>query len=204
MWVLLTLAGLAALLLFLLCVPLELVFDLEVNGRPKFGLRLVWFFGLFSQEVKKGKKKPKEEKGEVAGRHKPAGGKKKGGDIKPVFKILRTRGLLRQVIRFLRRVITSFRIKELSLNLRLGFDNPADTGLLFAVIGPAMPFVSSSRFHRVSLEPSFDGAVCQGRLHGVVGLQPIRLVPPITGLVFSPSTMRVVKTLVISKWKSRK
>ncbi|MFC2123149.1 hypothetical protein ACFLRP_05645, partial [Bacteroidota bacterium] len=78
MWVLLTLAGLAALLLFLLCVPLELAFDLEVNGRPKSGLRLVWFFGLISQEVKKGKKKPKkEEEDEVAGRHKPAGGKKK-------------------------------------------------------------------------------------------------------------------------------
>jgi len=195
---------LAALLLFLLCVPVELVLNLDVYGRPKLGLRLVWFFGLISQEIERGKKKPQEEKEEVAGRHKPTGGRKKGGDIKTVFKVLRTRGLLRQVIRFLRRVITSFRVKELSLNLRLGFDNPADTGLLFAAIGPALPFVSSSRFHQVSLEPSFDGAICQGYLRGVVGLQPIRLVPPITGLLLSPSMVRVIKTIIASKWKSRK
>lgn len=204
MWVLLTLASLAALLLFLLCVPLELVFELEVNGRAKFGLRLVWFFGLISQEVKKGKKKPKEEKDKVADQRKPAGGKKKAGDIKTVFQILRTRGLLRHVIRLFRGIIRSFRIKELSVNLRLGLDNPADTGLLFAVIGPAMPFLSSSRFHQVALEPSFGGAVCQGSLRGVVGLQPVRLIPPVTGFIFSPSMMRVIKTLVLSKWKSGK
>ncbi len=204
MWVLVTLAGLAALLLFLLCVPLELVFELEINGRPKFGLRLVWFFGLISQEIKQGKKKPKEEKEKVPDQRKPAGGKKRAGDIKTVFQILRTRGLLRHVIRLLWGILRSFRIKDLSLNLRLGLDNPADTGLLFAVIGPAMPFLRSSRFHEVRLEPSFGGAVCQGRLRGVVGLQPVRLIPPVTGFILSPSMMRVIKTLVLSKWKSGK
>ena len=204
MWVLAVLASLAVLITLVLCVPLDLAFHVDVYGRPKFSLRLVWLFGLISPELGKGKKKPEEKKRVVEGKRKPPDRRRRAKAVKVIFEILRIKGLLRQLIKLLRDVIGSFRIRELGANFRVGFDNPADTGLIFAVIGPATHFLGSSRFHGVRIEPSFDEAVCEGYLQGAVGLQPVRLIVPFLRFAFSSASLRIVKILILSKWKSRK
>ena len=50
MWVIATLAGLAALVIFVLCVPLDAALNIDTSGRPRLRLRLVWLFGLISKE----------------------------------------------------------------------------------------------------------------------------------------------------------
>jgi len=201
LWVITALASLAVLIIFVLCVPLDLAFRVDVYGRPKFSLRLVWLFGLIRPELGRGKKKPEEKKRVVEAKRKPPKRKERA---KVIFEILRIKGLLRQFIKLLSGIIGSFRIRGLGANFRVGFDNPADTGLLLAVIGPATHFLGSSRFHGVRIEPSFDEAVCEGYLQGAVGLQPVRLIVPFLRFAFSSASLRIVKILILSKWKSRK
>ena len=178
-----------------------MTFHMEAYRRPKFRMRLLWFFGLVSKEL--GKRKKPEEKRMVA-EGKPTR-RKRGLRARTILKILRTKGLLRQLGSLLRDTISCLRIKELGANFRIGLDDPADTGLLFAVIGPATSFLSSAWRHQIRVTPSFeDEAVLEGYLYGTVRLRPIQLVPTFIRFVFSLSTIKVLKVLVLTKWKRKK
>jgi len=204
------------LLALVLYVPLDVKLRLDIDNRPKFRLRLAWFFGLLDKEVKKGKPKDKKkvvevkpwtvEKGEEKKQAKADVKRKtKKFDYKTVIEILRTKGLIKQFSRLLFRLIRCFRIRDLSAHLRVGLDNPADTGLLLAVLGPAIFFLGSAFPQSVSLQPSFaDKATFEGYLNGAIRLRPIKLVVPLAGFTFSLPTLRVIRILVRSKWKRKK
>ena len=194
MWVVATLASLAVVIVLVLCIPLDAVLHIDIHGRPKFQMRLAWLFGLVSKEITRAKKKKPKEK-------------KRKGRIKArtIFKILRTRGLLGQLRRLLWDIFRQLHIRDLRVNFRVGLDDPADTALLFALIGPATFFLGSSQVHEIRIEPSFeDEVVFEGYLHGAVRLVPIQLATPILRFVFSLAAIRAVKVLVLTKWKRKK
>ncbi|MFQ6122373.1 MAG: hypothetical protein ACE5LA_04860 [Dehalococcoidales bacterium] len=200
MWVIISLASLTVILILVLCVPLDVVLQADVYGRPKFRLRLSWLFGLVSKEITKRKKL--EEKRAVKEKQKLRD-RRKG--VRVIFEILRTRGLLGQLRRFLTDLLSRLRIRELGADFSMGLDNPADAGLLFALIGPAIPFLGSSRFHEIRLEPSSEnGALLEGYSYGVARVRPIQLVTPLLRFAFSLATIRVLKKLVLTKWKRKK
>ena len=201
MWVIATLAALAGFIIFILCVPLEATLRVDTSEKPKFRLRLAWIFGLISKEFGKEKKKPEEKKKIPKEKLK----KKRRIGFKTTLKILRTKGLLRQFKDLAAGVLSQFKIKELALNLRVGLDDPADTGLVFALIGIATPFLRLPRRYQIRVQPSFhDEASLEGRLYGVLRLRPIKLVRPVIRFVFSLAALRLVKTMVLSKWKEKK
>ena len=202
MWVVITLASLAAVIILVLCIPLNAVLHIDVHSRPKFQVRLVWLFGLVSKEVTKGKKDPEEEKRVAEDKRKPGKRKIK---VRTIFQILRTKGLLKQLKRLLQDILKCLKIRDLKVNLRIGLDDPADTGLLLALIGPATFFLGSSRVHEIRVQPSFeDEAVFEGYLHGAVRLVPIQLAIPFLRFAFSLAAIRAAKTLVLTKWKRMK
>ena len=201
MWIVATLAGLAGLIILLLCIPLDMTLHVDAYGKPKFSFKLTWLFGLISKDIKKREKKPEEKEKEVGG--KPKRRRRKIG-AKTIFDILRTRGLLVQFKRLLTSIIVCFKIRELITDLRVGLDNPADTGILFAIIGPPIFFLNSYLTHIIRVQPAFDRAVFEGYSYGVVRLQPIQLVPPLLRFAFSLAILRVARTVILSKWKRKK
>jgi hypothetical protein len=195
LWVAVVIASLALLIALILTVPLEGVWRVDIYGRPRFSVRLAWFFGLLSKQVKKKQKEPAEPEG------KPRPSRKK--PVIKVFRILRTKGLLKQLVTFLKDILSCLRFKKFEADLTVGFDNPADTGLLFAFISPALLFLRPPPPHHIRIQPSFD-PVCQGYLSGTVRLQPIQLAPPLLKFTFSLPTIRAIKTLVLTRWKRRR
>ncbi|MBL7062407.1 MAG: DUF2953 domain-containing protein [Dehalococcoidia bacterium] len=200
MWAIAALVSLAVLITLLLCVPLDLVFRSNIDGKPRFGMRLIWLFGLVSHELRRGKKRPDEE---AAIEH-----KQKRRDwiwrIGVTFEVLRTKGLLRQFVSLAKRIRRHIKIKELVANFNVGLDNPADTGLLFAFIAPANLLLRYFSPHQIKIEPSFAGeTIIEGHLYGAVRVRPIQLAAPLMGFAFSLPTLRAVKKLVLSKWKRK-
>ena len=182
-------------------MPLDAALNIDTSVRPKFRLRLVWLFGLISKEIKRGKKKP-EEKKKVA-KEKPK--KKRRIGFRTILRILRTEGLLKQLKELVRDALGQLKIRELVVNFKLGLDNPADTGFLFASIGAISPFLSLPSQYQIRVQPSFESeTVFEGYLQGILRLRPIKLVSPFIKFVFSLATLRVVKVLVLSKWKRKK
>ena len=200
MWVIAVLASLVILLIAVLCVPIDMALHVDGHGMPKFQLRLSWLFGLVDKEITRGKRQP-EVKKEVEAKRKP--GKRRWG-IRGIFEILKARGLLGQSYDLVKGILSRLRIRNLVVDLRIGLDNPADTGLLFAVIGPALAFLNLRFPHQIRVQPSFEEAVLEGYSDGRVRLQPIQLVTPFLKFAFSPAAIRAVKILVINKWKRKK
>jgi len=201
LWVIATLAGLTGIIIIVLCVPFDAALSVDTSDKPKFRLRLAWFFGLISKEVIREKKKPEEKKRVTEEKRK----KKRGAEFGTILNILRTKGLLKQFINLLKGILRQLKIRELAVNLRLGLENPADTGFLFAFIGSTTPFLNLPSRYQLKLQPFLsDEAVFEGYLRGVLSLQPIKLAGPFLGFVFSLATLRVLKTIILSKWKRKK
>ena len=202
MWLIVILASLVALIVLVLCVPLDAVFYLDVYGKPKFGMRLEWLFGLVGKEIRARKKKAKVKRAEIRGKPRR---RKRRDAVSGAFAILRTKGLLRQLNVLIKGILSCLEIRDLTMDFRVGLDDPADTGLLFAAINPATLFLSPSFPHRINLEPSFEGeAVLEGHGHGTVRLRPIRLSLPLLRFIFSLAAVRVIKKMVLAKWKKGK
>ena len=202
MWAIAVLASLAALIILILCVPLDVVLRVDMDGRPKFRARLAWLFGLVSKDLRREKEKPEEEKRAIEGKRK---GRDRRADARLLFEVLRTRGLLGQLGRLLRSVLSRIKIRELGANFRVGLDNPANTGLLFAFAAPVNLLLSSSSRHEIRVQPCFaDEPVIEGSFYGTARLRPIRLTASLIAFAFSLPVMRAVKTLVLTKWKGKK
>lgn len=200
MWVIIVLAGLAVLFFFILCIPLDMVLHADVHGKPRVRLRVSWLFGLVSREISGEKEKPEEKRGAAQGK------KKHGwGDSGVIFRILRTKGMLKRLKELVKHVLASFKWRDIVADFRVGLGDPADTGALFAFLGPAAAFLGSSHRHQIRIMPSFgDDAVLEGYSYGVARLRPIRLVPPLLKFAFSVTTIRVARTLISSKWKRKR
>lgn len=197
-WVIVALASLVLLAVLLLSVPVDAVLTLDTSAERKFRVRLVWLFGLVSPELGRKTRKPEA--------HPPGRAKRKRGiGWRTIWRILRIRGLLTKIKNLVRDVLSRIKIKEIAVNLRLGLDDPADAGLVFAVIGVARPFLKLPRQYEMRIEPFFSSQPSfRGHLHGVFRLQPIRLVIPLGRFVFSPTMLRVLRVLASSRRQDRR
>ncbi len=189
------LVSLIVLIILILCVPLELAFHTNIDGMPRFNMKLVWLFGVVRHESRPRKKKPIEHKTEAAHWINQA---------EITFDVLRIRGFLKQFVNLIRRIVGRTKIRELAVNLKLALDNPADTGLLFAVLGPLNVLISYFSPYQIRIEPSFAGdAILQGYIHGAMKLWPIQLALPIIAFAFSSPALRAARKLVAYKWKRK-
>ena len=200
MWVIAVLASLAILITLLLCVPLDLVFRTNIDGKPKSSMRLIWLFGLVGKECRRKRKKPEAERAIEQ--------KQESKDwtrgMRITLEVIRTEGLARQLGSFIKRILRHIKIRELVANFKVGLDNPADTGLLFAFLAPVNLLVSYFSPYHVRIEPSFAvDTIIEGNLYGAVRLRPIQLAAPLLGFTFSLPTLRAVKKLVWYKWKRK-
>lgn len=202
MWAVITVCSLILVVILVLCVPLDVAFELEVYGRPKFRMRLTWLFGLVRKEVWRGGER-REEEVRVIGEKRRR--RERRITARTIFQILRIKGLLRRLKRLLKDIVSRIKVRELRVDFRVGLDNPADTALAFGAIGVASVFFGSSCRHEIKVWPSFDGeAVLEGYSHGRLRLWPIQLVIPFMRFALSLAALRAVKILVVAKWKRKK
>ncbi len=202
MWIIIALASLVALIVLTLSLPLDLRVYIDVYGRPKFRMRLSWLLGLVSKEIAGKKKKPKDKKEVDKDERVFKDGRLR---VRTILEILRVRGLLKQIKILLKDIFRLPKIRDFVADLKVGLGDPADTGLLLAIIGPTTYFLDSYFPSRIKVQPSFsDEAVLEGSLHGALRLKPIQFIPPLSRFIFSLPTMRVLKILVVTKWKRKK
>lgn len=192
MWAIIILASLTAVLIFGLCVPIEVSLRADVYGKPRFQLKLSWLFGLVRTDL--------------AGRRKPSRKRKaKLRDIIAIIEILPTKGLVSQLKRLMKDILSYLKVRNLYADFTLGLGDPADTGLLFAFVGPAASWLSSSLPCQIRVRPSFeDEGTLEGYSYGEVRLRPIQLVIPTLRFAFSLAAMRAAKKLVLAKWKRKR
>ncbi len=207
MWVAVALCIIVVLIALVLSVPVDLGLRVEVYGRPIAYFTFEWLFGRVTSsfrscrtgeesahattgqdQASEEKAKKKNKKGRTPGRR----------QIRRIVSIIRIRGLCQSLVLLSMRLIRRVRVRSLFADFRVGLDDPCDTALVVGTLSAATMIVSKGR--RVRLEPAFAGGlVFEGDAVVKVRLLPITLLPPLLVFFLSPSTWRVLVTLI--RWK---
>jgi len=177
------------ILFSLFFIPVDLKLHLSLGESPRFRMRFGWLFGLIWKEVRNGEKRPKKARVEEF----------RGG--RTILGILRTEGFIKNLLVLLKEIITSLKIAGLRTRLRVGLADPADTGLLLALIWPSFLYLKSRFPIEERIEPSFDEEVLEGYMEGVIRLWPFKLIVPFLRFALSLPTLRAIKTLMVMRWK---
>ncbi|MBM3148880.1 MAG: hypothetical protein FJ008_01365 [Chloroflexi bacterium] len=195
MWAIYLIASLVLLVLLTLCVPVYISLRFDTTKKPKLSIRLRWLDGLVSGELINEKRPPDD----IA---KP---ERNGLEFDTILDILRTKGLASRFFRLVKNILRKIKIKELAADFKVGLENPADLGLLFAFLAPLNLLVHYFSPYSVSLQPNFTEEVfLQGHACATARLQPILLLPPLAGFVLSRPGLIVTRKLILAKWKAKK
>ena len=193
MWILGPILGILIFLIILLIVPIDLIFNISKRDNIESRVRIGWLFGLIGKDIRARKKQAKV-KVKVK--------KKKKRSVKPLLAIVRTRGLLKHSLRFIKDIIRRIKIRNLYVHLTLGLADPADTGFLFAAVTPLITFVGVQKpTIDINIQPDFEQENLQGYAAGGVRVYPIQFIKPLLLFIFSLTTLRVIKAIITARRK---
>jgi hypothetical protein len=189
--VVLVLAALLGLILLLLAVPVGLEFRLA--GIEPFtgevGVR--WLFGLVRFRVPVpgvGTRTPSPREARARARPGPRGRRRNA------LAVLRQAAFRRRIYRLAGDMARAVHLQRLRLLMRLGLGDPADTGRLWAVVGP-LSVVARPGHVEVHIVPEFVEPVLEFQADGRLRLIPLRFLVLALGFALSPPTIRAWRTL---------
>lgn len=191
-----TLLIILLLLAGLLAIPLGLSFQLGWRQSMQGEVRIRWAFGLvrFSLPIDSGRDeespaspKPSTDKLPQAA---PTINKKSRTTSGPRISL----ALIRRLLRFIRSIWHAIDKRDLTLHMRIGLGDPADTGRLWGACGPLSAWLADLRTARITLEPDFTDATFELDTHGTVQIIPGQILLLTLALLLSPSFIRAWTT----------
>jgi hypothetical protein len=183
-----------SLIVLLLAMPVTVTYQFSWRETPAADVRLNWAFGLVRADVSPDPSKLKRDKPEAA--HEKAAAKRKSKSRnRNVVAGIRQPSFRRRILRFVSDVWHAIHKKNVELYVRLGLGDPADTGQLWAVLGPLSGMAANRRDIRVAIEPDFLDATLEVDSSGTIRVVPLRMVIIVFGLLVSPPIWRGVMAM---------
>lgn len=176
-------------LIALLAMPISLAFRAGWPDTEGGYVRVQWAFGLVRLQLPLSQEKRATPAGSVAAKKtkpqtKP---KRRGSSGGPkVMALLRQRPFRQRLLRYLRDCWAAFHQRDVQLRMRIGLDDPADTGQLWAFMGPLAALLANARGATIELEPQFDEESFELEGSGRVGFIPLQLIYLTLALLLSP------------------
>lgn len=190
------LLGLLALILLLLAIPIDVNFRVRRIGAFNGNIAIRWLFGLvrFDIRLPDDTNRPARPESEApAAKVRVKHGR--GSARLNVLALLRQAEFRRRLARFAKDLVRAGHLRQLQLQMRLGLGDPADTGCLWALIGPLNAAAHNLRNAQVHIEPEFIDPVFEFQTSGRLLIVPLQLLILTIGLALSPSTMRAWRAL---------
>ena len=176
------------LLVGLLAIPVTLRFQYRWPQVSRNHVRVRWFFGAVRLEVPAPGPAARPD---LSAPGRPARRNKRGsGQRLNAWSLLRNSEFRQRILRLLTDAWRALQRKDLRLSVRIGLDDPADTGQLWAFVGPSQGMLAGLSRSRIDIQPDFADEVFEVNSQGTVRLVPLRLVYLFTAAVFSPTVWR--------------
>ena len=177
----------------LLAIPFEIIFKIQSQQERQSDIAIVWLFGVvrFPISGAPGRPSKKPKKTKKSSKRK---GKTNFRAIKSLFFNARFRNRL---IKFVKDVFKTIHIISFYLRIRLGLDDPADTGRLWAYLGPLAVYLTNLSNATISLVPDFQTETLDYDGSGRVRIVPLQVIFTVLAFVFSPITIQAL-------WRMRK
>lgn len=192
--VLAVIAVLSGLLVLLLAVPIDVAFRWRGVEAAEGQIAIGWLFGLvkFRVLLPDTAKPPARTASQAV---KPRARRDARTSHGQVLVALRQAAFRHRAYRLLRDLLHAVRLRELRLGLRLGLGDPADTGLLWALVGPLNAAAQNLRNARVRIEPDFIAPAFEVEAHGRCMLVPLQILLLVIVFALSPASIRAWRTL---------
>ncbi len=176
----------------LLAIPVTLTFQISWRHVLQGNIRLLWLFGLVRIPIPisqtKGSSHEGEESVQAHSRQEHPPRKKQN-----LFTVIRQKSFRRRVFLFFRDIWHALHKRNLKLRVRIGLGDPADTGQLWAVIGPVSGILAGTQAASFEFEPEFYETVFELDSSGSIRLVPLQILYLTIGLLLSPPLWQAVK-----------
>lgn len=194
--------------LLLLAVPVHIPFRAQGIEPIEVRLRVLWLFGLVRIPVRRPRRAEpgKKQRREAAPSPAPASPtakprarpRERRRSAQGALTALRDAALRRRVWRLVRDLLRAIRLQRAHLHARLGLGDPADTGRLWALLGPLQAMALRDHGTDLRIEPDFSDAVLQFDSAGRVRLIPLQILALALAFLLSPVTLRA-----LWRWRRR-
>ena len=112
-----------------------------------------------------------------------------------VFRAFRYKPFRRRLVRYVRRMWQLIEKRDVRIRVRVGLDDPAATGQLWAVVGPLAALLSALDPVVVSIEPDFANEALDLDSSGRLRIVPLRLLASTLALGLSPDLWRGLRLM---------
>lgn len=178
----------------LLAIPLVLEFRIEWPDGTNNEMVLVWALGLVRARIRTKGSEPTS-----IGKPTSTDSRKRGrGKSMNVMAAVRHQPFRKRLYRFFSDLWRSVSKENIRIRTRIGLSDPADTGKLWAIVGPISGMVAGVRGVSFIIAPDFADETFVVDSRGRLQLVPLRIIIVVTGLLFSPVIWRGFRTMRIS------
>ena len=189
------LTGVVVFLLFLivlLAIPLTLTFKVSWRHFFQNEIELKWAFGLvhfrFPPFRPKAPSSEDEELEQKVGRWTRSSSEKRN-----FFAVIRHQAFRRRIFKYIGDLWYAVHKKNLSLRVRIGLGDPADTGQLWGILGPTVGLLANVRVASITIEPEFLDTTFELDSSGSVRVIPLQMVYMTMLLLLSPSIWQGIR-----------
>ena len=189
-------AGLALLGILILSVPFDLAFKFERDTELRKRLRLTWLFGLVGLDLGGGSPRSRQrqpQKEASRGEAEKPGASRRRANFRVPLALFGTRGFPQRLYKLVRTLLRSIKVWDLKAQIRIGLDDPAQTGWLFATVWPIVALIPNSNALDIKIEPDYSDAVLEGYGQGRMRIFPIRLLGLVIWFACSITTLRAAR-----------
>ncbi len=193
----LLLITLLGVLLCMLAVPVVIDFSVRKDAAFSGTMEIHWLFGLIrvAVPIETAPRSATKTPSAISQTHKARRVPDRKSRLRErgsLTKALGSRHFRYRVYRLARTLLHAVQVSRFLLRLELGLDDPADTGRLWALLGPVAGVLGTLRRVTVRLAPNFTGAIFTLESRGQVRFMPLQLVYVIVGFLLSPVTLRAI------------
>lgn len=170
-----------------LAVPVEFVFHIQHDETKRNDAAVVLLFGMI--------RIPLTARADNVSREKAV--KIREMETRPhrqgkAYSLLRNAYVRRRLLRFVHGLLSAIKIETFDLHVRLGLDDPADTGRLWGIVGPLSSLLSGIRTAHIRIEPDFSAEVFSVQTQGRITVIPLQILSISLRFFLSPQVIRTL------------
>ena len=183
----LTAAVVLFILFFLLILPIEVEFNYNNLNADEKTVRLRALFGLLSKTVypsDKSESHKRKEKAEVKKE------KKSGSGPSKIISVLRNGKFLRKTVHTFKKLLFSIKPELKHFHIKLGLNDPADTGIIWGLIGPLSGVLYGFSEKEVVIEPDFLDQSLGLNAEGSISIVPLEILLILLCYLLSPTVIK--------------
>lgn len=172
-------------LIAVLAIPVTLTYQLSWPQDSQQDTLLEWAFGLVKVRIPVSEPKALSSAGNESKR-KTHRSRDSYGKRTNVLAAIRSKPFRQRIVRFIGDMWQAIHKKNVSLRVRVGLGDPADTGQLWAIVGPIAALLATVQGAAIAIVPEFSDSTFELNTAGSIRVIPLQLILVTIALLLSP------------------